>query len=146
MGSDFFDLDLFAILTAYLLLSYGPTAAAIFALGQGFLIDLFSGGLHGLFSFLYLSVFGGIYLGSKFFNLQYRKGQILVIFLAVLLKRILLLIMLSLFSMKVIFPMSFLSIYGASVIVTGLITPLVFLIFDRLRVISLKKAGDDSAT
>jgi hypothetical protein len=59
-----FNLDLLTIMIAYLFLLYGGTIAATFAFGQGFLIDLFSGGLDGLFALLYLSVFGGIYLGS----------------------------------------------------------------------------------
>ena len=39
MGLEFFDLDLLTIITAYLFLSYGQTAAGTFAFGQGFLID-----------------------------------------------------------------------------------------------------------
>lgn len=74
VGLNLADLDLLTIIIAYLFLFYGQTATVIFAFGQGILIDLFSGGLHGLFTFLYLCVFGGVYLGSQFFNLQHPRG------------------------------------------------------------------------
>ncbi len=137
-GSGFLDLDLLTIITAYFFMSHGQTSAVTFAIGQGFLIDLFSGGLHGLFSFLYLSVFCAIYLGSRFFHLEGAKGQVTVISLAVLLKKILFLIILMTFSLDMVFPESFLLISGASVIATGLTAPVVFYLFDRIKTVSFK--------
>ena len=69
-GSEYLTLDLLTIITAYLFLSYRKMVAGSFAFFQGLLIDIFSGGMHGLYTSLYLSVFGGIYLGSRFFDLQ----------------------------------------------------------------------------
>jgi len=132
-GVDVFDLDLFAIIIAYLFLSYGQAPAASFAFGQGLLIDLLSGGIHGLFTFIYLSVFGCIYLGSQLFNLEYPKGQILLISSVVLLKKILLLLVLSTFSREIFFPRSFLSVSVASAICTGLLAAILFYLFNVLR-------------
>ena len=138
MGSDFFDLDLLTIITAYLFLSYGQTTSGAFAFGQGFLIDLFSGGLHGLFTFLYLGVFGAVFLGCRFFDLQSPKGQVIIVFLAVLCKKILLLFVLVIFSPVVAVPVSFLWVSGASAISTGLMATIIFYLFNRLRTISLE--------
>jgi rod shape-determining protein MreD len=145
MDVDILDMDLLPIIIAYLFLFYGQTAAATFAFAQGLLIDLLSGGLHGLFTFIYLSIFGCIYLGSRFFNLEYPKGQILLISLVVLLKKILLLLVLSIFSQEIFFPKSFLLVSGISAIGTGLITPIAFYLFNRLRTVFLKEAGNAPA-
>ena len=141
MGSDFLDLDLLTIMTAYLFLYYGHTSVGIFAFGQGLLIDIFSGGLHGLFAFLYLCVLGAIYLGCPFLDLHAPKGQVIIIASAVLFKKIIFLMVLIAFSPDVVFLKSFLWISGASVIGTGLISPVLFHIFNRLRGISTKDAG-----
>ena len=133
VGVDAFDLDLFAVIIAYLFLFYGRTPAATFAFGQGLLIDLLSGGIHGLFTLIYLSIFGFIYLGSRLFNLEYPKGQVLLISSVVLLKKVLLLLVLSTFSQEVFFARSFLLISVVSAISTGIMAPIVFFLFNRLR-------------
>lgn len=139
IGSDFFDLDLLTIITAYLFLSYGQTSAGVFAFGQGFLIDLFSGGLHGLFSMIFIGVFGAIYLGSRFFDLQTPKGQVILVSSAVLFKKMLFLFVLVLSSPKVTLPGPFLWISLASAIITGLVATIVFYLFDRLRAIPFEE-------
>ena len=136
-----FDLDLLTILTAYLFLSFGRIQAGAFALGQGLLIDIFSSGLNGLFAFVYLSVFWGIYLGSLFFNLQTAKGQIIIVTLVVFLKNIVFLTVLSLFSDSIVFSKSFLSASVISIIGTGLITPIFFTFFNRLRDLPGRETG-----
>ncbi len=133
MGSDLFALDLLTIVTAYIFLLYGPTGACIFAFGQGFFIDLYSGGMHGLFAFLHICVFGGIWLGSRFFNLQTPKGQIFIVCLVMLTKKVLFIIMVAAFSQEVFFSRSFLWVSGALVIGTGLCAPVLFFMFDHLR-------------
>jgi rod shape-determining protein MreD len=134
---DLFGMDLLTIMIAYLFLLYGGTIAGTFAFGQGFLIDLLSGGLDGLFALLYLSVFGGIYLGCRFFNLQDPKGQIIIVFLAVLLKGTVFFIVLKAFSPQVVFSKSYVYSTGASAICAGLIAPMLFGLFNRIQTISL---------
>lgn len=144
MGLEFLDPDLLTIMIAYLFLFYGPAAACAFAFGQGLLIDVFSSGLQGLFAFLYLSIFGGIYIGCRFFNLQEAKGQALLVSLVVGLKRILFIIVLSVFSQGAIVSSSFIWKSGVSAIGTGLIAPFIFLLFDTLRSPFLKVASKSS--
>lgn len=134
MGSNLVDLDLLTILIAYLFLFYGKTATATFAFGQGILTDLFSGGLHGLFTLLYLGVYGGILLGYRFFDLQGPKGQMIIISLAVLLRELLFFIMLTVFYQDIVFSKDFLVVSGVLAIVTGLTAPILFYVFDCLRV------------
>ena len=142
LGLEFFDLDLLLILTACLLLFFGPVAAGVFALGQGLLVDIFSGGMQGLFASLYLSAFGGIYLGSRFFDLLEPKGQALLVSLAFLLKNTLFFILLGIFSVEAVFSRSILWMSGLSLIGTGLITPVIFCLADHLRTALLADVGD----
>ncbi len=138
MGLNLTDLDLLTIIIAYLFLFYGQTATVMFAFGQGILIDLFSGGLHGLFTFLYLCVFGGVYLGSQFFNLQHPRGQMIIVALAVLLKKVMFFMMLTVFYHRLAFSKDFLWVSGLLVMGTGLISPILFYLFDCLRADSLE--------
>ena len=145
MGSEIFALDILTILTAYIFLIYGQTGSCIFALGQGFFIDLYSGGMHGLFTFLHVCVFGGIWLGSRFFNLQTPKGQMFIVSLALLLKIILFIMMVATFSQGIFSIKSFLWVSGALVIGTGLFAPILFLLFDRLRAAVIEDINKGSA-
>lgn len=138
VGLNLADLDLLTIIIAYLFLFYGQTATVIFAFGQGILIDLLSGGLHGLFTFLYLCVFGGVYLGSQFFNLQHPRGQMIIVALAVLLKKVMFFMMLTVFYHRLAFSKDFLWVSGFLVLGTGLISPILFYLFDCLRADSLE--------
>ena len=138
VGWNLTDLDLLTIIIAYLFLFYGQTATVIFAFGQGILIDLLSGGLHGLFTFLYLCVFGGVYLGSQFFNLQHPRGQMIIVALAVLLKKVMFFMMLTVFYHRLAFSKDFLLVSGFLVVGTGLISPILFYLFDCLRADSLE--------
>jgi len=138
----FFDLDFLAILTAYIFFSFSRIQAGVFASGQGLFIDIFSSGLHGLFFFLYLIVFLGIYLGSLFFNFQTAKGQIIIVSLAIFFKNAILLAALALLSGDIVMTASFLSSTAFSIIASGLIAPVLFSLFDRLRGIS--KREDDA--
>lgn len=135
LGSDLIDPDLLIILIAYLFLIYGPVSAGTFAFGQGLLADLFSGGLPGLFAVVYLSVFGGIYFGCRFLNLEDLKGQITLVSLAILLKKIVFAGMIGMFSLEVVLTGPFLWISGASAIGTGLITPALFRVLKHLRAV-----------
>lgn len=139
-----FDVDLVIIIMTYLLVGYGETGAGVFALSQGFLIDVFSGGLLGLFTLLYLSVFLGINLGSRFFDLRSARGQIIVISLAVLLKGFLLITFLNIFPLRVHISSLALWAFAASAVCSGLIGPLVFYFFNRLKYFLIWGIGETS--
>ena len=136
-GGDFFDVDLLTILIAYLFLHSGHTATGAYAFGQGFLIDLFSGGLYGLFTFLYLSVFWSINLGSRFFNLLTFRGQMTIVALAVMLKKILFLAVPRIFSMEIHFSRHYFWTSMASIFFTALVAPALFRLFNSLRAVAV---------
>ncbi|MFH1242762.1 MAG: rod shape-determining protein MreD [Pseudomonadota bacterium] len=139
VGSDLFDADLLTVLIAYLFLFYGQVTTGTFAFGQGLLIDMLSGGLNGLFALLYLCAFGGIYLGSRLFDLNHPKGQVLLVSSAVLLKRIVFFVVVTLFSQEVAFSRHYIWISASSAVFTGLCAPVLFHIFNRLRGVSPKE-------
>lgn len=143
-GIDLFDIDFLTILTAYLFFPFGPVAAGIFALGQGLLIDVFSGGLKGLFTASYLVVFFSILVGSRFFNLLNPKGQFLIVSLSVLIKNVLLLTLLHIFSWNIVFSKTFLWVSIISVCGSGFIAPFLFKMFDQLAGIPTGIAGKES--
>jgi rod shape-determining protein MreD len=143
LGSDLYDLDLLTILIVYLLLSYGESAVGVFAFGQGFLIDLFSGGLQGLFTSLYLAVFGAVHLGRRLFDLEGVKGRMIVIFLAVLLRKALFVFFQSIFAGDMVYSRSFILISAASALITGLVAPVFFSLFDFVRGVALSEALEE---
>ncbi len=136
IGVDLFDLDFLTILTAYLFLFYGPVTTGAFVFGQGLLIDIFSGGLDGLFALLYLCVFGTIYLGSRLFDLNHPKGQMLLVSSAVLLKRGVFFVVIALFSQEIIYSSHYIWISLSSAVCTGLCAPVLFYLINCLRGIS----------
>lgn len=143
-GTQVFDLNVLIILTAYLFLMYGATASCGFALGQGVLIDIFSGGLGGLFTSVYFGVFVSIYVSSLFFNLQDVKGQMVIVASAVLVKSLLLFLVLMVFSQQVVVSTSYLGLSGISIVINSLLAPLLFKLLNRLR--SVLAREDDSGS
>ncbi|MFO7987426.1 MAG: hypothetical protein R6U38_16320 [Desulfatiglandaceae bacterium] len=132
-AAQFLDVNFLVILSAYLFLVYGSTASCGFAVGQGVLIDIFSGGLNGLFTAVYFGVFVAIYVTSMFFNLQDVRSRIIIVSFSVFIKNIFIILMLMLFSQHVIFSTAYLLVSGISVVISGLIAPLVFKLCDQLR-------------
>jgi hypothetical protein len=132
-GTDYFDLDLLSIATAYLFLVCGPLAAGAFAFGQGLLADLVSGGLEGISTAIYLAVFGTIYVGCRFFDLGGVKGQFIIVSSAILVKKGLFLALLSFFAVDVFIPKGYVLVVLASGLITGFATPILFYLFGRVK-------------
>jgi len=130
----FFDIDLVIVITASLLMSSGSVGAAIFAFGQGMLIDLFSAGFLGLFALLYVISFLCLELGARFFDLRSGKGQFLLVGLVVFIKEFVLVGLLDAFAFEVVASASLFFWFGASAFLTGLIAPLIFGILKRLYI------------
>lgn len=133
MGSNPIGFDILTIVTAFLFLRYGQFATVSFAFGQGLLIDLFSGGLYGLFAFLYLMVYCCIFLGYRFFNLHQAKGQMVIIALTVLVKKTLFLMMIIIFYQNAAVSHRFVWLSVLSAAVTGFVAPVIFYLFNSLR-------------
>ena len=133
-GFDPFDVDFLAIMIAYLFFALGGVYAGIFAFSQGVLVDIFSSGMHGLFSLLYLAVFVGIYVGSALLNLGESKGQMVIVSGAILLKAILFLAMVYLFTKTLVLHKDYLWNTGFSIALSALLTPVAFSLLNRIRV------------
>ena len=121
-----FDFDLVTIILTYLLICYGQTGAGLFAFGQGLLIDIYSAGFFGLFTFLYLSVFLGIKFGCLFFEHTSRRGLIFLVSLAVLFKAFIFSVMMKAFSFEITISLDSVlsSIIAASI--NGIVAPVIF--------------------
>jgi len=128
-----FDVDIVIILIAYLLVFYGETGAGIFAFGLGLVIDVFSGGVPGLFTFLYLVVFLAIKLASRPLDLLSTGGQMATVSMAVLLKKGLMVILLYMFSLEITFSFSDFLLFVFSAICSSLIAPFLFYFLDFLN-------------
>ena len=126
------DVDLVTVIMSYLLIRQGSNVAVIFTFVQGIIIDLFSGSVMGLHTFLYLVTFLCLFIGARFFDLLTSKGQVILIFLTVFLKQILLLALLRAFSLEMSVPPSLLSPFALSALLSGLVAPLVFSMFHHM--------------
>jgi len=135
----FFDIDLVIVITASLLISSGSAGAAVFAFGQGMLLDLLSAGFLGLFALLYVISFLCLELGARFFDLRSVRGQFLLVGLVVLIKELVLVGLLDAFAFEVVLSASLFFWFAASAVFTGLIAPLIFGI---LRTIQIWAAGE----
>ena len=138
----FFAIDVPTVIIAYFLINYGTTWAVVFAIGQGFLIDIFSSGLIGLFSMLYLITFLSIKIGSSFFDLDSLRGRISLIAIAVFLKEIFLIAFLKTFTMEIYISLTDLLSFVTSALFSGLISPILFFIFNQLSRALTRKEKD----
>jgi rod shape-determining protein MreD len=134
----FFDIDLVIVITASLLIRSGSAGAAIFAFGQGMIIDLLSAGFLGLFALLYVISFLCLELGARFFDLASVQGQFLLVGLVVFIKELVLVGLLDAFAFEVVLSASLFFWFGASAFFTGLIAPLISSI---LKTVEIRTGG-----
>jgi rod shape-determining protein MreD len=134
----FFDIDLVIVISASLLIRSGSAGAAIFAFGQGMLIDLLSAGFLGLFALLYVISFLCLELGARFFDLASVQGQFLLVGLVVFIKELVLVGLLDAFAFEVVLSASLFFWFGASAFFTGLIAPLISSI---LKTVEIRTGG-----
>lgn len=140
VGSGLFEIDLLLILLVYVFAALGPVRAAIFAFGQGLLIDLFSSGLRGLSVCVYLTVFWGVFWGSRYLNLEDTRGQASTVFLAFFLKQGVFFGLVSVFYEDTVLPENCLLMFILSGVITGLMAPPVFSLLNRMTS-SISKGG-----
>ena len=86
----------------------------------------------GLFALLYLVVFLAIQMGSRFFHLQSFKGLMILILLAVLLRKLMLLGLLELFSFPIHFSWPTYVSFGISALVSGILAPPFFALLNHV--------------
>jgi rod shape-determining protein MreD len=131
------DFDIVIVLTVYLLMYYKEMRVGIFAFGQGLIIDIFSGGMLGLFALIYLIVFFGIRVASRPLDIYSIVGQTAVIFIAVLLKNILMILFIYMFSMEIALSFFDFLIFIFSAICSGLLAPVIFYLLNLLNRFSI---------
>ena len=129
----YLDVDLIIVILTYLFAVYGEKGAGIFAFVLGGLMDLFSGGLFGFHTLIYIAIFLAIKLSSKPLDLSSIGTQIVIVSLSVLLKGILMISLHSLFSLRAILSLNDLFSMVLSMIFSGLITPFFFYMFNLLN-------------
>lgn len=140
----YFDVDLVAVTVAYLVAWHGDSWAGAFALGMGLLTDVLSASPLGLFSVIHLILFLGIRIGDALFDLQSVKGQLIVVFLAVFLKKMMFIGLLNLFSLRASMDVQILFAFLCSAVFTAVAAPAVFLGFDMVgRVLRLLRSESD---
>lgn len=120
------DIEVVVIMIVYLLAYGSETGAGIFALGQGLLTDIFSGGIWGFHAILYIVIFLFIRMASRPFDLLSAFGQIALVFLSVLVKEFLSVPLLKIFSLNMDFSFYDVLMFIVSALSSGLITPLIF--------------------
>lgn len=128
----YFDVDLVVVSVAYLVTWHGDSWAGAFALAMGLLIDVLSAAPLGLFSVIYLGLFLGIRLGDALVDLHSVKGQVIVVSIAVLIKKLLFIAFLSLLTLEVTVDGSVLFAFFCSAVFTALAAPGIFFLFDAL--------------
>jgi rod shape-determining protein MreD len=124
------DIDVIVIITVYLMGSRSEIGAGVFALGQGLLMDIFSGSLWGFNAMLYIIVFLFIRMISRPFDLFSIFGQVTVIFMGVMAKDILMLLLLYVFSLNRSFSSIDFLFFVISAACSGLLAPLIFILLD----------------
>jgi len=120
------DVEVVVIINVYLLAQGSETGAGLFALGQGLLTDMFSGGIWGFHTILYVIIFLLIRFLSRPFDMLSAFGQIALISISVLIKELLRIPLLQLFSINADISSYDLLMYVISALFSGLITPLIF--------------------
>jgi rod shape-determining protein MreD len=122
------DIDLIIVFTVYFLAS-NESSPGIFAFCQGFLLDIFSGGILGFFTLLYLLVYFFIRIASHPIDLLTPVGRAAVVFIAVIAKELIMIIFLSLFSPQYIFSIDSLFSFFLSAVLTSMLSIFIFHFF-----------------
>jgi rod shape-determining protein MreD len=133
--------DLMLILILFLSFSYPTLLGGLVAFSLGFLLDLFSGNSFGLYTFTMPLIF---FVAQPFRSHFYWRGisfQFLFVFIFALLEGLLILLLVSGLN-----PSPFHNLYHSVIvdllpqsIVTGLITPILFPLFDKGSVLLVTK-------
>ncbi len=142
----YFDIDLVVVTVAYLVAWQGDSWAGVFALGMGLLIDVLSGGPMGLFTVIFLILFLGIRLGDTLFDLQTVKGQLIVVALAVFLKKLLFIGFLNLFSFRTAMNVQILFAFFCSAAFTAVASPAVSFGYDAISRVLWKLPSEPGET
>ena len=119
------DIDLVIVFTVYFLAS-NKSSPGIFVFSQGFLLDILSGGVLGFFTLLYLLVYFCIRIASHPIDLLTPVGRAAIVFIAVMVKELIMFILLKLFSFQYIFSADSLLSFFLSALLTSILSVFIF--------------------
>jgi rod shape-determining protein MreD len=122
------DVDFVIVFTVFFLAS-GDSSPGIFAFCQGFLLDIFSGGVTGLYTLLYMLVYCVIRLISHPIDLYSPTGRTAVIFIAVMVKELLLVMFLNIFSLQYYFSLDSFYQFCISSVITSFLSIFILYFF-----------------
>jgi rod shape-determining protein MreD len=126
------DVDFITILMVYLLGRRCEIGAGVFALGQGLLMDIFSGGMWGFNTILYLFVYLFIKVIARPFDLLTSTGKVAVVFFGVLVKDVLIILLFHIFSLNSGFLNHDALKLLVSAICSGMAAPFILMLVDSL--------------
>jgi rod shape-determining protein MreD len=126
------NIDIVIIGIVYLLAWFSESSAGIFALGQGLLMDIFSGNIWGINTAIYLVILLFIKIVSRPFDLMSPFGQIPVIFISICVRELLTVSFVCMFASGFDFSFSNYSGFFLSAVFSALITPFIFYILNTL--------------
>ena len=138
---EWLSLDIIPIFLIYLVAKDQDYKASCLAFFMGILTDMFSPCQLGLFAFTYSAILLGVTQCRRFLDLNNVKTSMLLVVFFLLAKRLFLLIIVSPFPIRQFIALTPLILVSVSVVITSLITPLLFYFLDLLR----GKEGQDSA-
>lgn len=125
--------ELSLIFMVYLVVCSGPRAAGIFALCQGFLMDLLSGGGRGLFLGFHLIAFCVTVSGRNLFDIHHPKGQLIITVLSVASGKLLFLATVIFMSPNAFFTWPWVFRAASAAIVSGIVAPLIIVLLQSIR-------------
>jgi rod shape-determining protein MreD len=133
--------DLMLIFTLWLVFSYPPLSGGLLAFSLGYLLDLFSGNTFGLYTFSRAALFFALYCFRDHFYLEGFFPQSFLVFISALLEGLLLIILIAIFNPHLLlsYYVSWAKVLLLQSFFTGLISPLLFLLFDKGSAYLLQK-------
>jgi len=126
------DIDVVAIVMVYLLGRRCETGAGVFALGQGLIMDIFSGGIWGFHALLYVLMYLVIKIIARPFDLLSSVGQVAVVFFGVLIKDVFIIFLFHTFSLNSGFSSFDALLLMASAICSGLSAPFIIILLNSI--------------
>ena len=135
------DIDLIIIFIVYFL-AVNESSPGLFAFCQGFFLDVFSGGVPGLFTLLYLLVYFAIRIASHPIDLLSPMGRATVVFIAVIVKELLIIMLLNIFSPNYYFKGETLFYFFLSAVLTGILSVFIFYYLKISPAIDSQAEGD----
>jgi len=138
---EWLDLDILPIFLIYLVAKDQDYKASCLAFFMGILTDIFSPCQLGLFAFTYSAILLGVNHCRRFLDLNNIKTSMLLVVFFLLAKWSFLLIIVRFFPIRQFIALTPFILVSVSIVITGLITPLLFYFLGLLR----GKESQDSA-